>query len=490
VLNIKENIMHRSDGLSYLQESLADLVEHRVSVSSGQDQSKVELRHVKDGANILHCQIWWTAVPSSVAHEFMWDAFDVDCPTMADVNELLEDASHAVALGSVPAKPLGWRHATDLPLFLIHPQRFRALHPIGKAMAQFSQGKTDCAFNMSGIQAAGDAYMTAQNRDHQRSCLRTQVVRGRNRDMMDMLHLGTFYADFCCAGRNIFNFPPEMTNLFRRTDVSDIPLDLIQFPFRSLYLSFGSQDELEVAPGWLADGAYVSMLGDRSAIQFALTCVPKDPDQYARWLEHPEPVYVQSIGKDKMAMGIGEAAELVFADQLAELRKQIEKPDKHGLPDGVKDATALFAAAELGHIEGRYRAWEGMLRLVINALAYLSAYPDDIVKQWPKGTPKNLHLLTEDGSFKQKRNAASKLAELGFSEIHYCGKRIQEQADARSRNPDGDSMKTATWVRGHWKKQPYGPALSLRKLQWRMPILRNADSLPDDVAVGHIYQVT
>lgn len=442
------------------------------------------------GIGVLHCQVWWINVPSLVADEFLWDAFDVECATMVEANSLLEKVrdTTSLPLGHQPASALHWRRADELPQFSIHPQRYRALHPLGKAMAQASQGRTECAFDMAVIQAAGDAFMVAQRQDMAKSCLRSRIDGEPKRDFTEALHLAAFYADFYSAGRNIFEFPSALTTMFSRTDITDIPLDLIRLPYRALYLSFGPQDALEVDPGWYADGAYVSMLGDRSAIQFALTCAPKDRDQYSRWQEHPEPVYVQAITKDRMSIGVGEAAELVFSDQLASLRKQMEKPG--ALPEGLVDATPKYASAELQRIHSRYAAWQGMLRLVVNALAYLSAYPDDIDTRWPQGTPQNLFLLTQDGTFKQKRNATSKLAELGYSEIHFCGRRVREQSTARSAN-GGDPSRTATWVRGHWKRQPYGPESSLRKLIWRMPVLRNAEFAAEgQVETGHIYLVS
>lgn len=318
--------MTPSDAIAYLTASLTDLEAHRRSVNRDKDTTKVELRHSMQGVGLLHCQVCWTHVPSMVANEFVWDSITVEAPSVDVVNQFLEDVRGRlqVAISSTPASPAGWRQGTDVPLFSVHPQRYRVLHPLGRPMAQAGRDREGCAFNEAVMRTAGDAYIAAQRGDMRRSCLRFNVVGDPRRSFSDALMLATFYADFVGAGRNIFSFPKGLTEMFARTDVTDIPLEAIQLPFRSLYLSFGAQDELEVEDGWMADGAYVSMVGDRAALQFALTAVPKDPGWYARWLEHPEPVYVQAIDAKRMAIGVGEAVDLVFTEQIADLRKQMQ----------------------------------------------------------------------------------------------------------------------------------------------------------------------
>jgi hypothetical protein len=54
------------------------------------------------------------------------------------------------------------------------------------------------------------------------------------------------------------------------------------------------------------------------------------------------------------------------------------------------------------------------LQLVVHALRYISAYPDDIAAVWPAGTPESLREKTEHGKGKEIARAKSKLTALSL----------------------------------------------------------------------------
>ncbi len=316
--------------------------------------------------------------------------------------------------------------------------------------------------------------------------------RGRT---MDPINLGIFFCEFNRCGRQIFDMPSALVEMFRHTDVDDIPLDSLQFPYDCFYLYFGPQLDLETKPGWHPDGAYVTVLGSPKHIQMLLTSAPPDKGTYALWYSYGEPIYVQAMSPEQTKIGVGEAAEMVLAEKIKTLRAQIDGKSSvvSGVeaPDGMTiiDATKRNAAAELATLPTKYAAWREMLKLVVNAIAYLSAYPEDIEPQWPANTPQSLYLQVKDGLPKQKQRARSKLAALGFTAIHMCGTQFRDKESTGRVNLSAE--RKPTWVRGHWVRQPYGPQHSLRRLQWRMPHLRNAavdDSATNET--GHIYLVS
>ena len=45
-------------------------------------------------------------------------------------------------------------------------------------------------------------------------------------------------------------------------------------------------------------------------------------------------------------------------------------------------------------------------------------------------------------------------------------------------DPTGRRLTTRHVVRGHWTHQPYGPARSLRRLQWVAPFIRGPEGAP------------
>src|SRR5690606_25512691 len=47
-------------------------------------------------------------------------------------------------------------------------------------------------------------------------------------------------------GRNIFYFPSGISALFKQTDVTDIAIGNIKFPYKTFYIAFGGQEEFDI----------------------------------------------------------------------------------------------------------------------------------------------------------------------------------------------------------------------------------------------------
>lgn len=83
--------------------------------------------------------------------------------------------------------------------------------------------------------------------------------------------------------------------------------------------------------------------------------------------------------------------------------------------------------------------------------------------------------------------AKSKLTALGYVPVHICGKRVAEQRTHQGIPAHGH---VAThWRRGHWRNQVHGPARSLRKLIWVMPVVVGSKHA-DEPEAGHVYLVS
>src|SRR5208283_564003 len=95
------------------------------------------------------------------------------------------------------------------------------------------------------------------------------------------------------------------------------------------------------------------------------------------------------------------------------------------------DVSSTLATERQTIIERRHPVYQAMLRLVVNALCYLVAYPDDIDTVWPERTPDALKKSFLFGQGKERMRAKSKLAELGYVPVHVCGKRFAEELAAR-----------------------------------------------------------
>lgn len=304
------------------------------------------------------------------------------------------------------------------------------------------------------------------------------------------------YGVFCANGRNIFDFDNDLVELFKNTDVGDVPASAIRTPYDSLYVSFGPQAGLEIYEGSLIDGAYISLqrFDDKVIVNINVTTISSDENAVLKdtdFLLSPEKGYHLSfdINQDR-------PIDAVLTESLDEKAKEMK------LPDDFIDTAAKAGQEEFGenikitssHEAGSKRrrqalysgfpAFREAVNLIVNALFYLSAYPDENSLDWPSDAPTSLTGKADKGkTHKEKRRAESKLLPLGFTRVRFC--RINKENKAASNT---DSTVLQHWRRGHWRNQAHGEKLSLRKLIWVMPVLVNSnkDTGAND---GHIYVV-
>lgn len=459
---------------------------------------RAELRYALADSR-AHCQLWWVDVPSAVAQAFVWDVFDVAIDETTTAMVELKSIVASIPGLTLSDKPIEshWRNANDnaQPLFDCHPQRFRQMVHGAKHIAQIANQLSDTAYTSEVMHEIAGALLSP---NHSRPTVLRHRITSHDKNpraFHKMVELGMFYCEFVRTGKQIFSFPAAMVEMFRHTDVDDLPLESLQFPFPSFYVHFGAQNDLELTSGWPVDGVYVSVI-ENSAIQFALTAAPPSVGAYALWDSIAEPVYVQAIAADKFKIGVGLAVDEVVGAKIAELREQVQgkyelKADdlrEIEADEGVQlqDVSRQAARKELANLPAQHAVWTQALKIAVNAIAYLSTYQDDIEVQWPSGTPRALLTQTDSGTWKQRQRARSKLASLGFSAIRLCGTRMMQ--DAQTAHADGRSRveRAATWVRGTWVHQPYGPRRALRKLRWRIPHRRGVVKAGEEVH-GHIY---
>lgn len=489
---------------TWLVSSLADLAKHHLEVTRRLGESpSYDLRVAQRSDGTQQLQIWWTKVRSQTANQFLWDYIEVDAGMSApllreQVLPWVRDG-YATVIDTPVDNPLA-----PSALFAYHPQRMRNHHPLGKVLAQ--RAASDRGFTIGVIETAMTFLSDGMQPYLAKARLRERV-KAPARQEMDFANLAPFYADFHHYGKQIFDFPPEMVSLFSRTDVDGIPLEAIRLPHESFYMHFGPQRELQTEDGWIPDGAYVARAGEgeQQVIQICLTFAPAVPQDYVRFFDHPEPCYVQAITADRMKIGVGEAVDLVLAEKLEELARQQEQGTK-GFEQAradlaleleeagveVRDRTSANATGERDRIRKLHLAWQTMLRLVVNGIAYLSAYPEDSETRWPQGAPTALTAVFKDGNYKAKSKATGKLAELGYAAINYCGTSFRKAPPATGAEPaTGQQVgESFTWVRGHWRRQPYGENRSLRRLTWLMPHRRTVPGADPDAEHGHVYLVT
>lgn len=397
----------------------------------------------------------------------------------------------------------------DPPLYRFHPERFKAFRDYAEPVGKIYRHKID---PVSGLATLDDLNEIMGH------VVREATVKGmryprKHKDALPMPSLmfdaeealSSAYGRFVQCGRQIMDFPPQLTEMLANTDIDDIPLQSIKIPYNSVYIHFGEQVALEIEPGWRVDGAYVESRGDAGDIKFTVTALPTDHAWSRDWYVVPEPEYTQDFIEAFRTMDLATAVDTVLADRIAALQERSEKRGGGGITDQARNILGergVDVSPELNILDvstdsaikreaatwRRYPIYKNALRLVVNALCYVTAYPDDVATVWPDGAPQSLVQKAIGGQGKERLRATSKLASLGYVPVHICGQHIVEQRAAALGATSSHHTSLAThWRRGHWRNQAHGQGRVLRKMIWLMPTLVGA---PAEVpAAGHLYLV-
>lgn len=401
---------------------------------------------------------------------------------------------------------LGERPPMDTPgpLDRYHPERFRSVHryldQLGQAAAEIGKPTSQGAFESAQQTLAGRA-IEAYNRrlsELPHAVFDREPSTG-SAPLNQAVSLAIHALMFRANGKQIFDLPPAMVERFRETDVDDVPMSMLKLPYPAFYLYWGPQPDLELEPGWHVDGAYVSgHLPD--LMQVVVTSAPADPARTSWWPVYPEPYYFQAFKKEHLGKDVGTAVDEVLADALKELRRKAEngmgsafteavtilKQERgaNNLPE-IVDVGRTTGAAALDAVERRHGTYLQALRLVVNGLCYLTAYPDDSAATYPSTAPQELVKATVSTDFRTAKRARDRLAEAGYLPVHLCGKELEDALVAAGH---GDRHVRAHWRRGHWRRQPHGEGRQLRKLIWVMPMIVGAHE--DGEPLGHLYLVS
>ncbi len=273
------------------------------------------------------------------------------------------------------------------------------------------------------------------------------------------------WLDWVLNGKNVVSVSPALTRAFERSDCGDLRIaDTLPQQDFSLYLHFeGSLDHPIVFNDGKAvfEGAYVIAHAAHS-IRIVL-CARLDPSTsvYERWRER----YDLRITSKYFDISADEAMDYALAEDLQDLEHARQRMLEKGGAALAGNAARLSERQRADH-----PAYREALRLVLNSLAYLKAYPADEETGWPERAPQRMVQATTEGTPREQARGLSKLWALGFLPVRRIGGKLQFPLHA-----DATSGVRMHWRRGHWRNQPHGPQLSLRKLIWIAPVLVNAD---------------
>ncbi len=118
-------------------------------------------------------------------------------------------------------------------------------------------------------------------------------------------------------------------------------------------------------------------------------------------------------------------------------------------------------------------------QFVANLCLYLSSPDPDVIQ------PAILQINKLKG--KKGRKAQERRRKLQATRLHVVGSRQKMSREEREALRTGDTRSVAykSLVRGHWRRQAYGPGRELRKIIWIAPHVRHKDL--DTALHGHTY---
>lgn len=287
----------------------------------------------------------------------------------------------------------------------------------------------------------------------------------RQSRVMEGVNAMATYLRFCRFGRHLYDLSPALTEAFRNTDVSEARLEGLRLPYPSVYLAFASQPDfvVEGLPLKLeVEGAFV--IAETSGTLVVQLCCrdvdePRQPGMLSSVTFRPEDMQLlvpQAIDRaiDRELEGFG-----------------FDKTSEGPLGENLTDAMSQTR----GWLLERHRAsFHAAASLLVNALFYLTAYPDEDVSIGAEtGAPTGLvDRLTNPHRPKDRQRAASALTAEGYAVVRFVGRAFDHETQ-NDGAPSG-AMAAKHWRKGHWRDQRHGPKNTLTKRIWIRPVLVNA----------------
>jgi hypothetical protein len=259
-------------------------------------------------------------------------------------------------------------------------------------------------------------------------------------------------------GRNIFHFTKEILILFENTDVEELPLEKIKFPFKSLYLSFSDLerqygiDSLDTK--LYMDGVLITKdLAKENQIDLFMATSIKDSKLQKEWF---------------------------YSNDYSSLKGGWFRINYDSEKNTLKKAGFIAKAFGKDRNEQKIEATQAIfwkyICLALNAVCYLTAEPDNKIIDWADNTPRNLIDKLKTAKTKhQKEIISTEIKNKGFTKINFIGQSFKRTAE----NATGKTLNTH-WRRGHWRNLKI-------KIIWIQPTLVN--SKKGQETTGHIYEV-
>jgi len=382
------------------------------------------------------------------------------------------------------------------PSFLIHPMRYMRTRPFAKSAVQTyvrTAGRAPLP-TMADVQRIQNIVFPAYN-----DAISVIPFEKRPQRPTAMLvqecslaiHVGMYTA----FGRNAYVLSPRLVELLDRTDLGAVRAGDIRLPFGAFYLSFSDAfDAILPGPPNRIDGAYVSLSGpDKLQILVTTRRLDARTNTSVRWPFSRDLYYYAPLDIDGHDRSFDEILAAAVGTEI-KLETEITEPDPDfiaEIPDGrevlVQSVRHLTEAEQAEYAREGLPAFRRTLALIVNALCYMTAEPQDSAVDFPDDAPADLIEAVKSRKPSQRDRAKAQMLDRGFSFIRVVGNALPaHDLPSDSTGHSGGTVRPH-WRRGHWRRQPHGPGRSEIRLLWIRPTLVKADA--GEAETGHIYRM-
>lgn len=293
-----------------------------------------------------------------------------------------------------------------------------------------------------------------------------------------VLSLAFAYGKFHIAGRQIYDIGPKMQAVLVGADYHEVPVSMLTLPFASLYLHFGPQAfDIKGAP---FEGAWVSEYQGRYEI-FLTTQQHQGYLAKQRFTHPAQYLYVTfDVAGYPPDTPLGDVIADAVKEEMRTLTSHSSLPVDVLEHEGVTviDRRGEGAQEDLENYQIAIQSLDEAMRLVVNALIFLTSYREHVNRQWTDDTPPELSSLADDsvGKAKARNDAKQKLLAEGYYQVNFVGERFDYEESEAEGMGNSAGMRPH-WRRSHWRVQRFGVGRQESKLVLIRQILVNADKL-------------
>lgn len=294
--------------------------------------------------------------------------------------------------------------------------------------------------------------------------------------------LASALADFFAGGQVVFHIAPVLKEAFMSSELGDATVNDLKFPFDSSYLHIGDKTGLLFNDGRAElEGVFLHLApnsgkkSDRADSSLRLSLVGHlvdsagEPLEPENWGERGRETFTFFFGSKEMDMPIldGTRAQLEHMgkdpaedDNFSDLSEFGEDEQK-----SIRETWATHSEARRLHRENIPVVLE-CVRMVANALLFVSQYPQDMADDFQDGFPPAFREKIERSVGKALERNLSKARNNGFTVIKRVGGAF-EHAMQVELTANGEGASPAPHLRrAHWRRQAFDAGLTHRKLIW------------------------